>query len=244
MALTLLTQLGGLAWAVALVFARGTLRRLVLFLAGYAVLWIGASFAAPQFGRVALPCFSSAEAALSFRSPLYCPLNRHYVVPELAAVTVDLAEHMDRVFPGTKTQALDAGFPFITGFPLLPHLSHDDGRKLDLAFYYRDEGGYAPGQTPSPIGYFAFEGAGADCPKVWPALRWDLVRAQSWWRDLDLDAPRQAEALRWLARDPRVEKVFVEPPLAEQLGVWGPKIRFQGCRAARHDDHLHFQIAP
>ena len=32
------------------------------------------------------------------------------------------------------TLALDGGFPFLDGFPLLPRLSHDDGRKLDLAF--------------------------------------------------------------------------------------------------------------
>jgi hypothetical protein len=36
--------------------------------------------------------------------------------------------------------------------------------------------------------------------------------------------------------------VFVEPYLAARLGVTAPAIRFQGCRAARHDDHIHFQV--
>jgi hypothetical protein len=39
-----------------------------------------------------------------------------------------------------------------------------------------------------------------------------------------------------------VAKIFVEPPLAAQLGLSDPKIRFQGCRAARHDDHIHIQL--
>ncbi len=39
-----------------------------------------------------------------------------------------------------------------------------------------------------------------------------------------------------------VEKIFVEPHLAERLGVQADTIRFQGCRAARHDDHIHMQV--
>jgi hypothetical protein len=35
---------------------------------------------------------------------------------------------MDEKFPGTVTIALDANFPFVNGFPLLPHLSHADGK--------------------------------------------------------------------------------------------------------------------
>jgi hypothetical protein len=45
-----------------------------------------------------------------------------------------------------------------------------------------------------------------------------------------------------VAADARVGKVFVEPPPATRLGVAGPKIRFQDCRAARHDDHIHVQL--
>ena len=38
-------------------------------------------------------------------------------------------------------------------------------------------------------------------------------------------------------------KILLEPHLAHRLGVEGrPNIRFQGCRAARHDDHIHVQI--
>jgi hypothetical protein len=39
-----------------------------------------------------------------------------------------------------------------------------------------------------------------------------------------------------------VERVFIEPYLAARLGVASPVLGFQGCRAARHDDHIHVQI--
>jgi murein endopeptidase len=65
---------------------------------------------------------------------------------------------------------------------------------------------------------------------------------QPFWRDLFVDHRRTAAALQWLAQDPRVEKVFIEPHLRQTLGASHPKVRFQGCRAARHDDHIHFQI--
>lgn len=48
--------------------------------------------------------------------------------------------------------------------------------------------------------------------------------------------------LNWLAADPRVGRIFVEPHLRESLGLASEKFGFQGCRAARHDDHVHFQL--
>ncbi len=192
-------------------------------------------------GRVALPCFGEPLRA---QSMLYCVLNRSYVTAETAAVASDLATAMAQRFPGTITLTLDGNFPFVTGFPLLPHLSHDDGEKLDLAFYYSDaEGRPLSGETRSPLGYWAFENpSDASCPANSPTLRWNFAWAQGLFPDRPLDATRTAAAIRWLADDPRVTKIFVEPPLAQKLGVTGPKVRFQGCRAARHDDHIHFQL--
>jgi hypothetical protein len=39
-----------------------------------------------------------------------------------------------------------------------------------------------------------------------------------------------------------VSKVFIEPHLKNRLNLNHSKIRFHGCRAVRHDDHIHFQI--
>lgn len=241
--LTLTTQLGGVAWIAAMIMARGIVARLFAFALAYGAISIGALYAAPAFGREALPCLDGGDA-LAMRSPVFCLLNRHYVSHETAAVTRELVAHVAGRHSGTLTQVLDANFPFFEGFPLLPHLSHDDGRKVDLAFYYRDqEGDYLRGRTRSPIGYWAFESEGADCPDVALTLRWDMAWLQPYWHDWMLEETRLKTALDWLANDARVEKVFVEPPLAERLGTDDPKIRFQGCRAARHDDHIHFQVA-
>jgi len=219
-------------------------RRWGVFLLAYAGLSSAAVFAAPQFGRQALPCLKREGAVIAMHSPLYCVLNRQYASPEMAQPADALGRHMAEAYPGTITLLLDAGFPFLDGFPLLPHLSHDDGQKLDLSFYYQDEGQPLRGQTRSPLGYFAFEQpAGGDaCPKRLLTLRWNMRPLQPWMRGYALDGPRTAEAMRFLTRAPEVEKIFLEPHLVQTLGVAHSKVRFQGCRAARHDDHIHFQI--
>jgi len=234
--LTLLTQVGGIAWLLSL-FAR---RRLIAFVLVYAVLTVVTVQVAPMFGRVPLSCWTGDT--LRMHSGLYCVLNRNYVSPELRTVVHDLADHMSRQYPGTVTLALDGSFPFFDGFPLLPHLSHNDGQKLDLAFYYQDETGYLPGQTASPIGYFDFEDGPTSCLDTWKTMRWNLRWLQPLWPDYQLDRLRTKSAVTWLARDARVEKVFLEPHLRDTLQVGFGKVRFQGCFAARHDDHIHFQI--
>lgn len=234
--LTILTQIGGVAWLIAVFFRQ----KIFAFLVAYAALTIAVVWIAPRFGRVSLNCFD--DGSLQVQSLMYCALNRHYVSPELRELLNDTAEEMDRQYPGTVTLVLDANLPFWDGFPLLPHLSHDDGEKADLAFFYRDETGYMPGATRSPIGYFAFETGPTDCAASWPTLRWDFKGLQPLWRDYALDEARTAALLTILANDKRVGKILVEPHLVDSLRVAHPRIRFQGCMAARHDDHVHVQL--
>ncbi|OBY28682.1 hypothetical protein [Leisingera sp. JC1] len=234
--LTLLTQLGGMAWLVALMFRR----RLATFLILYLGLSLAAIWAAPHFGRVALSCWQ--QGTLQMQSWLFCALNRNFMAPELAEVLQEAAAAVDTVYPGTVTQVLDANFPFLAGFPLIPHLSHHDGRKADLAFYYSDASGYSPKAVRSPIGYFAFEQGVSECPDARPSLRWDLQALQPLWRDLEVDADRTRHLLRVLAADDRIGKIFLEPHLQDRFEVSSGKLRFQGCRAARHDDHIHLQL--
>lgn len=234
--LTLLTQLGGLAWLAALIFRK----RLLAFVLGYALLWAAALVMAPLFGRVPLSC--TTDGPLQMRSWVFCLTNRNYMTPELRDALTDTATALNQDYPGTPLQVLDASFPFVTGFPLLPHLSHDDGEKADVALLYRRDGTYAPGFTPSPVGYFAFEPGPTHCPPVWPSLRWDLDWLQPLWPDHSLDADRTSLVLRLLARDTRITRIFIEPHLKARLGVQGGTIGFQGCRAARHDDHIHVQL--
>lgn len=240
-ALTLLTQLGGVAWllAIAIPSWRGG-RRMVAFVGLYAVLSVGSIWIAPQFGRVALPCWQSGP--LQMQSWFYCAANRNYVTPELNAVLNNTAAEVARDFPGTATLVLDGNFPFWDGFPLLPHLSHDDGKNADLAFFYKSQSGYAPSRTKSPIGYFAFEQGPTRCSDRWPSLRWNLRPLQGLWADLDIEAERTRLLIETLAKDPRVKRILLEPHLKSSLGVTSPKVRFQGCHAARHDDHIHIQL--
>lgn len=214
-------------------------RRLLSFLLIYTALSLTAAHVAPHFGRIPLSCLD--RGALQVQSPLYCALNRTYVTPDMAEVLKDTAARMTQASPGTITLVLDANFPF-GEFPMFPHLSHTDGIKADLALYYADETGYLPGVQRSPIGYFAFENGPTDCPEKWDDLRWDLQALQPLWRDLHLDTQRTKRLLTVLSTDPRVGKVFLEPHLKSRLGLGAPKIRFQGCRAARHDDHIHIQL--
>lgn len=230
--LTLVTQVGGLAWAIVLL----TRRRLLVFVACYGAL----SFIAYALSdREPLPCFG---APLKVQSLGYCIANRHYVSPELKQVLIDTAEAVAKRHPGTLTLALDGNFPLFDGFPMLPHLSHDDGDKADLAFQYKDATGYRRGLTRSPMGYFAFEQGPTDCDPKWPTLRWDLTMLQPLWRDLSLEPLRTKTTMDVLLADARVGKVFLEPHLQQTLGLSHPKLRFQGCRAARHDDHIHLQL--
>lgn len=167
--LTLTTQVGGVVLITALLVAKylrplnwsDRWRRLFVF-SSFVLLYITASLAlvpplAQMGGRVPLQCLSTAERPYQARSPVYCLLNRQYVSPRLADLITTLSLDLAEAHPGTLVTYLDAGFPFLEGFTLLPHLSHRDGRKLDLAFFYEDASGYLPGQTPSPLGYWGFE---------------------------------------------------------------------------------------
>jgi len=262
--LTLLTQIGGLlmlvVWSVsrlALPHAMGAWRRAainaVLFVVTYAAISV---LVVPPLaalgGRVSLPCRTQPDRAFAAGSVLLCAFNRHYVVPDLVVLLNELSNEIDRAFPGTTTLFLDANFPFLNGFPLLPHLSHGDGRKLDLAFYYADaDGRYLQAATRSPIGYWAFEqpsaGDASSCAtRSWLSLRWDLNFLQDKFPDRVLEPRRTSAALQWLLSEGlrfKVDRIFIEPYLVARLGVQAsPALGFQGCRAARHDDHIHIQI--
>jgi hypothetical protein len=261
--LTLVTQVGGIAlligWLLVKLFGRryaSTLQRSAQLFAAFAATYIALTlFIVPPLassaGRVPLACGLGSDRHYGAANLLYCALNRNYADARLASLLESLAAHLNKTYPGTKTLYLDANFPFFDGFPLFPHLSHDDGRKLDLAFYYADKTGhYLPDVARSPIGYWAFEqprgGAGAACPgKALFSLRWDLNWLQPLLPDLELDAERTRAMVSWLASSGRkfgVEKLLLEPHLAKRLGISSPLLRFQGCRAARHDDHIHVQI--
>ncbi|WNJ17964.1 hypothetical protein [Pontibacter sp. G13] len=200
-------------------------------------------------GRVPLPVFSSET--LVPKQLGYCLMNRHYVEPELKALLEDAGKHLSTQFPGTAITYLDANLPFWDGFPLLPHLSHNDGEKVDLAFFYQDEAGaYARNHTRTWLGYGSIE-APTSREKNWT----EICLSRGYWQynfietftgpdeDMALDRDRTASLIRYLARSPKTGKILLEPHLKYRWGLGGfNKIRFHGCHAVRHDDHIHLQL--
>lgn len=200
---------------------------------------------ASAFGRVPLNCYS-ADTELRPHSLFYCLANRNYVTSEMAAAAASIATDFKSQYPERNVYFLDAGFPIGAGFPMLPHMSHGDGRRLDLMFQYQDDESQPVLGNGSPIGYFAFEQpvsiTAFHCPERFLTLRWDM----NWFQGL-ITKPRLDEAatralLVAIANEQRIGKALLEPHLKTRLKLGSTKVRFQGCRAARHDDHVHIQL--
>lgn len=69
-----------------------------------------------------------------------------------------LDEILKKEDPNFNIYFLDANFPFFNGFPLLPHLSHNDGKKLDISLVYETQDGEISTKQKSVSGYGVFEG--------------------------------------------------------------------------------------
>ncbi|MCW3124820.1 MAG: hypothetical protein JWO03_478 [Bacteroidetes bacterium] len=256
--LTLLTQVGGFIYLLCLpVFhridkkQRNNYTRGGLKLAFFLIVYISLSLLvvptiAGLFGRVPLPVSSSGN--IRPNSLMTCLMNRHYVRKELLNV-------LNRASAEIKLPIyyLDASFPFINGFPLLPHWSHNDGKKLDLTYYYSDK--MHPGElqgSPSWMGYGfceepkpGEEDMPCDCARKgfhqYSMLR-PLVPA-SLHEKYEVNTAATERLIRTLASDPSVSMIFIEPHLKQRWKLSDVnKIKFHGCHAVRHDDHVHVQI--
>lgn len=257
--LTLVTQVGGAVFVAACTTTwifrkrlKSTVGRyaalLGTFLLFYAFL---ASVVLPKaaraYGRVPLPLVGSVRP-LTWWTFI---LNRHYVTPAVKTALYEVSDEMKKEFPGTKINYLDAGFPLFKTFPLWPHRSHNDGRKLDLAFFYTDASGKPVTDTPSPVGYGVFEGPRrgeedfpASCRKkgYWQYGVLEKLVPQGRKNDLLFDAQRTAALVRLLSKHAVTEKIFIEPHLRQRLKLSSGKVRYHGCQAVRHDDHVHWQV--
>lgn len=260
--LTAVTQIGGIVFLISLSISglidrslskRWT--RVIVKVLSFATLYLVFVFVivpltARSFGRVPLPIFENRN--LKPANIWTCLLNRNYVRPQLRDIAYKVAEGMNNKFPGTTINYLDANFPFINKFPLLPHLSHNDGKKLDLSFQYNDSRtGQMTNDIPSFIGYGICEepkdgeeNKPEDCDKkgYW---QYNLLRynvSQSNKKKFTLDNKRTKGLVNSFASQVGVGKIFIEPHLKTRLGLTSSKIRFHGCQAVRHDDHIHVQL--
>ncbi|WP_216823404.1 penicillin-insensitive murein endopeptidase [Niastella vici] len=171
---------------------------------------------------------------------------------DLRNVAYSVASEMNKKYPGTVINYLDANFPFVNGFPLFPHLSHNDGKKMDLAFCYKDKQSLQEtNATPSPIGYGICEE-----PTAAEKNTTDFCVQQGYWqysllkslmpqgrkKDFVFYPEKTRSLVELFAHDNRIGKIFIEPHLKLRLQLTSDKIRFHGCQAVRHDDHIHVQL--
>jgi hypothetical protein len=230
--LTVVTQVGGLVLWLSLPLlglAYRRVRRSVPWLGPpaatvvFATIYCAVTFllvppVAAQFGRDVLPCRESPERSYQALNWLFCLTNRNYAVPAAHRLLDRLSAAVAADYEDSRISYLDVGFPFFEGFPLLPHLSHHDGRKLDIAFFYRKSASGQPIATgaPSPIGYWAYavpkEGEVRPCAGMSSWLRWDFGWMQPYFSDWDIDLERTKALLEWLEQEgPKfgVWKVFL-----------------------------------
>jgi hypothetical protein len=205
---------------------------------------------AKPFGRVPLPVRTTNN--LRPLTILTCLLNRNYVRKDLRDIAYSVAIEMNKKYPGTVINYLDGNFPFVKGFPLFPHLSHNDGKKLDLAFCYKDKQSLLEtNNTPSPIGYgiceepTAAEKNTADfCSEkgYWQYSFLKSIMPQGRKNDFLFYGQKTRSLVELFINDDRIGKIFIEPHLKARLQLTSNKIRFHGCQAVRHDDHIHVQL--
>ncbi|MGB3548624.1 MAG: hypothetical protein WBA17_16750, partial [Saprospiraceae bacterium] len=154
--LTALTQIGGIVLLLSLALNRVKWHKFrgrggLLFAAVYLLAtYVTVPLVAPLFGRERVVHSESIQPA----NRLTDLLNRNYIRPELNV----LLYKAERELAGSDIQIsyLDANFPFFNGFPLLPHLSHSDGKKIDLSFIYTNPAGDLTHRPPTRSGYGGF----------------------------------------------------------------------------------------
>ncbi|OYU94634.1 MAG: hypothetical protein CFE21_15260 [Bacteroidetes bacterium B1(2017)] len=260
--LTVFTQIGGLVYLLCTFLYRfintlsnQKLTQLGLKFTLFVSLYLFFTFLivppiAKHFGRVPLPI--SEQNGLRPLTKLTCLLNRNYVRTELRELAFSVATQMGQKYPGTCVNYLDANFPFINHFPLIPHLSHNDGKKLDLSFCYTlSSTGEASNLNPSVIGYGVCEEAlpaeqntAEFCTQkgYWQYSFLTHIIPQGKKKDYVFDPIRTKELVLLFASQQNISKIFIEPHLKLRMNLSNDKIRFHGCQAVRHDDHIHVQI--
>ena len=260
--LTVLTQVGGVVYLVYRVFFKKingfstnrlklSFYKLVLFLLIYTFsTFLLVPLIAKPFGRVPLPYTETNNLQpLNF---LTCFLNRNYVAIELREPVFRVANQMNSIYPGTTINYLDANFPFINNFPLFPHLSHNDGKKLDLSFCYNDaKSGQETNKCPSFIGYGIVEeptanemNTAASCAENgnWEYSLLSKIVSQKNKVNFSFNKDKTRSLVTLFASEKSIGKIFIEPHLKIRLGLTSNKIKFQGCKSVRHDDHVHIQL--
>lgn len=249
--LTIITQIGGLVLILSVVINKiwerhWRMKRLITFLALYLLAtYLIVPAIAPLFGREKLEETDHIKA-VTFMTAF---LNRNYVKPELNTLLLETEMQLK----GTNIQIsyLDANFPFIDNFPLLPHLSHNDGEKLDLSLVYDNAEGQVSQKQKSISGYGVFEDPlQNETNQIKKCLedgyfQYDSPKYMTFGSinsDLTFSVDGTKSLILALLKNKTLGKLFIEPHLKQRLGLTDERVRYHGCRSVRHDDHIHIQL--
>ena len=176
-------------------------------------------------------------------------LNRNYIRPKLN----ELLKNTEKTLNGTDIEIryLDANFPFINKFPLLPHLSHNDGKKIDLSLIYETKNGIITNKQKTLSGYGLFEKPKSNeynqiekCLKN-NYFQYDYPKYLTLGEinnELIFSEKGTKKLIESILKNKTLGKLFIEPHLKSRMNLVNNKIRYHGCRAVRHDDHIHIQL--
>ena len=251
--LTVSTQIGGFIYLMGILFIKRRTKRYRWKRIGlFCVLYLIATLVivpllAPIFGREKIKKLNHIDA----RTFITDVLNRNYVRPELNISLQKIAEGLDKKHKGIKLIYLDANFPFFNKFPLVPHLSHNDGKKIDISLIYTDKEGKLTNLKPSASGYGVFEnpkpGAHNQIEKCLKKGNWqyDFTRFITFGTihpNLSFSESATKDLILEILEQPTTGKIFIEPHLKTRLKLNNQKIRYHGCQAVRQDDHIQMEL--
>lgn len=251
--LTILTQVGGIVYLIVVFITRKQkekrkIKRLGLFAIFYLfVTFLLIPLTAPVFGRERV----KETHLLSTHSFFYKLLNRNYVRPELNEALQQISNGLNQKHQGIKVIYLDANFPFFNKFPLLPHLSHNDGKKIDITLIYQLQNGELTNKKPSVSGYGVYEG-----PKLNEYDQVSICKSKGNWqydfpkyltlgtinKEVSFSEKGTRDLVRETIKQSNIGMVLIEPHLKSRLKLNYNKVRYHGCHAVRHDDHIHIQL--
>ncbi len=251
--LTITTQIGGFVYLLSiLIIKKSTENNRIKRIGLFGLLYLLTTFIivpniAPIFGREKVK-----ETKLIKSNTFFTKLmNRNYVKPELNKTLEKISKELNQRHKGIKLIYLDANFPFINKFPLLPHLSHNDGKKIDLSLIYQTKERKLTNKKPSISGYGVYED-----PKGKEIKQYEICREKGYWqydfpkyltfgkinRKIEFSKDATKDLILSILRQKEIGKIFIEPHLKHRMKLNNNKIRFHGCRAVRHDDHIHIQL--
>jgi hypothetical protein len=251
---TITTQVGGIIlWPLLgvgylLWSSKHYYKAIAVIILGYIFFGLGVlPIIAHQTGRERLPIVATKEVPLGPQNLIYVVGLRNYARLQAKEALIFAAQKTAKKYPNTIVRYMDAGFPF-PYFPMLPHLTHSDGRRIDVSYLYTQDGHPVDGAI-SPIGYWgyvrptpqqrsSFERRRKQCS--FSLLRWDFDFIQPILPDRMLDTRRTRELFKNLAMQSKVTSLLVEPTLHQSL--YSDKLKSNSCSVARHDDHFHLSV--